>query len=398
MQFSYLKKLINPPLPIHMEGYMRRVADTLHDDIEAQILVFELSGQIVIWCVLDLILISQAFGDRLRQQLSEVSGMSVDHIMISATHTHSGPQTSDMLTPIEDVNPAYLDHIEKTLETGVKEALEKLTEVSANYQEIDFGHHFYSNRNVEEAYSNQTGYLLRFKNTADEVILDLLNFNCHPTILKEDTLALSTDLIGSLRRHYTEKTGNPLAIYLGEAGDVSTRFKRQGTDFAEVERVGKGLTEFLLVSDWKDIKLDNLELSEINLSIPYNPLEDKDFSENYEKVSALIGDNPDYRFMQNMMSNLLETHIGKLIYTGHLLNLGQVIITFFPGEIVAQLGKNIRSSNDKPVLLAAYTNAFNGYAVNQEDYGKYGETFFSRYPRGVADQFVAKFIAKLEAM
>lgn len=398
MKFSYVKKLINPPLPIHMEGYTRRVATTQHDDIEGQILLFDLDGKQVIWCVLDLILISKSFGNRLRQSISDRFGIPTFRIMISATHTHSGPQTSDLITPMSDVNPAYLDQIEMALIDGVAKAFSESVDVTVAYQEVDFGKEFFTNRNFADAYSNQLGYLLRFKDLLGNVIVDLLNINCHPTILKEDTLSISTDLIGSMRRYYHDKTGKNLVVYLGEAGDVSTRFRRQGTDFDEVERVGKELSEYLLAENWQDMIMDALDMIELPFSIDYDPEADIDLEKNILTITKLVAENSDYIFMLNLMAKLKESNEGRLSYIAHILNLGKLKIVFFPGEIVANLGKAIRNSLQQPILLAAYSNDFNGYAIDKATYGKFGETYFSRFPRGVADQFIAEIVKVLEEL
>lgn len=52
------------------------------------------------------------------------------------------------------------------------------------------------------------------------------------------------------------------------------------------------------------------------------------------------------------------------------------------------LGNQLRSHDDKKMIIMAYPNEFNGYAVDEAEYGLYFETFMSMYPKGKADLFI----------
>ncbi|MTV44781.1 hypothetical protein GM545_14730, partial [Streptococcus pneumoniae] len=63
-------------------------------------------------------------------------------------------------------------------------------------------------------------------------------------------------------------------IVLGEAGDVSTRFKRQGEDFAEVDRVGRGIAEQLNQGLWQELVPGEFKTQVVQHAVKYNPTED----------------------------------------------------------------------------------------------------------------------------
>ncbi len=84
---------ITPPLGIPMAGYYHeRGADGVLDPLLSKALVLETGGQRAALIVLDLISISRSVTDQARAQIEKTTGIPGDHIMISATHTHTGPE------------------------------------------------------------------------------------------------------------------------------------------------------------------------------------------------------------------------------------------------------------------------------------------------------------------
>jgi hypothetical protein len=84
---------ITPPLGIPMAGYYHaRGADGVLDPLYAKALVIETSGQRAALVVLDLISVTRAITDEARAAIEKATGIKGDHVMISATHAHTGPE------------------------------------------------------------------------------------------------------------------------------------------------------------------------------------------------------------------------------------------------------------------------------------------------------------------
>lgn len=84
--------VITPPVGTPMAGYyaLRRATGT-HDDLHAKALVLEAQGVRVALVACDLVNLPPAITSRARQLASEQSGIPTTHIMLSATHSHTGP-------------------------------------------------------------------------------------------------------------------------------------------------------------------------------------------------------------------------------------------------------------------------------------------------------------------
>ena len=89
---------ITPPIGWRMCGYFyERVSTETHDPLLAKAIVFEQNRERYALVFCDLIGIEGNLATTARQRASKRSGVSVDHILICATHSHTGPLYSGAL-------------------------------------------------------------------------------------------------------------------------------------------------------------------------------------------------------------------------------------------------------------------------------------------------------------
>jgi len=94
---------ITPGVGVPMAGYYRhRLAEGVHDDLFAKALVLEQDDVRVALVAVDLGAIDRETVLEARKRIEEASGIRGDHVMISATHTHTGPQ----------IRPRFLEGLE----------------------------------------------------------------------------------------------------------------------------------------------------------------------------------------------------------------------------------------------------------------------------------------------
>lgn len=87
---------ITPPPGIPMAGYYHaRGADGVLDPLFSKALVLESGGQRAAFVVLDLIGITRAVTDQARTEVEQSTGILGSHVMISATHAHTGPELAN---------------------------------------------------------------------------------------------------------------------------------------------------------------------------------------------------------------------------------------------------------------------------------------------------------------
>jgi hypothetical protein len=110
------EEIITPPIGVPMAGYMRTGVSTgVHDDLHVRSLVIEgADGTPVVMMTLSIINLDAKFTDRIRAKINAETGIPEENILISCTHTHSGP----------DVGRAGEDYIGFLIDQAAKSAVE----------------------------------------------------------------------------------------------------------------------------------------------------------------------------------------------------------------------------------------------------------------------------------
>src|SRR6476661_1042558 len=84
--------VITPEAGTPMAGYYSaRAAEGVHDDLYARAIVLEQDGSKAALVACDLISMPRRIVERAREQIEQETGIPGAHVMISATHSHTGP-------------------------------------------------------------------------------------------------------------------------------------------------------------------------------------------------------------------------------------------------------------------------------------------------------------------
>ena len=239
---------ITPPKGAPLAGYYyNRAAEGVHDDLYAKTLVLEQDGTRVAFVVCDLISLSRPIVEQARKLMSESSGVQGENVMMSATHSHTGPVLRGGSTRSaaqggeEDVAVNYADELPKLIAESVKLAAERLTNavVSAaiGYEEhLSFNRRFFMrdgtvawnpgklNTNVVRAagpIDPDLGVLLVQTPDAKASIATYVNFAMHPDTV--GGLQISADYPYTLSRLLGEYNGaEMLTIFAnGACGNIN---------------------------------------------------------------------------------------------------------------------------------------------------------------------------------
>ncbi len=98
------EEIITPPVGVPMAGYARKGVSTgVHDDLYVRSLVIEAADKTsVVMMTLGIINFGFEHQEKIRAKISAETGIPPDSILISCTHTHSGPD-------IGGAGPSYID-------------------------------------------------------------------------------------------------------------------------------------------------------------------------------------------------------------------------------------------------------------------------------------------------
>jgi neutral ceramidase len=84
---------ITPPIPFRMHGYFyERLSTGVKDPLHARAVVLQQGKETAAFVFCDLVGIPYAETAPARKKASEATGIPVDHISVTGTHTHTGPQ------------------------------------------------------------------------------------------------------------------------------------------------------------------------------------------------------------------------------------------------------------------------------------------------------------------
>lgn len=123
---------ITPALGSSMPGYFSdRKSTDIIDRLYAKALVVESEGEVVAFVVLDTILVEAGIVQQIRERVQQMSDIAADHVMVSATHTHTGPPVAT--TTFLSTDPEYLSWL-------VKKAADAVIIAYQNRQEARIGY------------------------------------------------------------------------------------------------------------------------------------------------------------------------------------------------------------------------------------------------------------------
>ena len=211
---------INPPLGAFIAGdKQNRTFTAVHDSLYAKAVVVTNGDEQLALVTLDCIGLLYPDVLRIRQKANEICGFPEARIMVSSTHTHSGPDVvgiwgSDYEHP--GVDSAYMTFLINTAAAQVKAAFENQQEVVAYTSETTFGEPWVQNICLEEIDRSVT--VLQLRNNEGKPVATLTNFACHPTFMDARFSEVSSDYVNGYYKQMKKQTGAEALFLQGAIG------------------------------------------------------------------------------------------------------------------------------------------------------------------------------------
>ena len=118
--------------PVIVNGsFLERTASRVVEPIHARSLVLDDGPTRVAICVADLIAVSRELADDVKRAVRQSTGIPTEHILISATHTHSAPSVIGALG--SDRDEAYTEYVRPLLVRGIEMAATNLVPARAGW-------------------------------------------------------------------------------------------------------------------------------------------------------------------------------------------------------------------------------------------------------------------------
>ncbi len=424
--------IITPPVGTPMDGYSSRqgVATGVHDDLHARALVLDDGRSRLATVSCDLVGVDRRLVARARELVQAATGIEADHVMVAATHTHSGPGglRRDMDEPLIDVTARQIAGAVGVADTSKQPAVLKV-----GYGTVDS----VSQNRRHPDWPIQTRLTVLLADSPDPLappVAALVNFACHATVMNYDNLLISADYpghaVGTVQKVIP---GLPCVFLNGACGNVNPVWIQQR--FPEPERVGSivGAEAAKVIQELRPLGHgqpgDNIRWSELTekpvtagvlldgarlraasrrVQLPLRPLlSDGEYEARLADLAARLEDLPEdaqpderHRIMQELNRYRTERMVaaGMAAAGGGRTHLRPEVQAFslapgaailgLPGEFFVETGQAIEEAAGlRHLLLGCYANHYVGYVVPPEAYeqGGYeaGVTIFAPEAEGI---------------
>src|SRR5438105_12807958 len=239
---------ITPAPGARLWGYCSRKAPATGtlDPLYARVLVLETGSQRLAVVSVDL---GRPFGAASLQWLRNATRNDVSFLILTATHTHSGPVVQDDF-PAE--KPAWETAALEKIAEAVAKACKNLTQaqIGTGYGSAFIGHNrlrvnsdgsvSWFERNLTEvptAPVDGTVSVLRIDDTDGQPLAIVVNYACHPVIFGSDNFQYSADFPAAMTKTVEAAfDGKPLCFFLqGAPGDINPYYAVTPIEQAAVE-------------------------------------------------------------------------------------------------------------------------------------------------------------------
>ena len=419
--------VITPRAGLQMAGFLgKRIAEGVHDDLMARVVYLaDGPGNRMMLIVVDTLEVDRQFVDEVRRRVEQETGVPAVCCLVAAIHTHSGPSgLGRVALPGAAEDTQLLGTFDERLfkrtvagcVTAARKACRWAREGTINSGITSMQQPICGNRRVHTTEQVQMRVLEVETTTRCAVIY---NLDCHPTVLHEENRLYSADFPGfaaSIMPLFEPFVTMPVFLN-GAAGDMSTRFYRQSSDFAEVERIGTIVAESVAAS------LDVLEpmkgpfavrAVEVPLRLKARQFPsaqdlERRIADARKKLEvARLERVRNLRPLQSAIEGLtfaarIADSAGSVEYIDSRLSLvrfGDILVAGIPGELFSSLGNDIRAAfPDHVVLVAGYCGDYMGYIPDAAAYDEGGyEAFTTFIAKGEGEQLRDAAINGLRAL
>jgi hypothetical protein len=414
---------ITPPRGVPMAGYYRiRLNEGVHDDLYAKALVLDKDGSKAALVALDLGSMPRPLVEAARQRIEKATGIRGDRVMISATHTHTGPEMGARLRNVEDTTIKLTKDYHEALPGRIAEAV-RLADASLVPARVQAGagqEHTLSFIRRFHMKDGTVGWnpgklnpniiaptsvidpdvpVVYFDALDAKPLATYVNFANHLDTV--GGLEYSADYPYTLAKILSEVRGpDMLTVFtIGTAGninhvDVKTSRPQKGHD--EAARIGTVLAGTVLKTfrHLKPLDPGPVRVRSEIVKVPLAPIQPGDVEE-ARKVVAAYGTpaaGPFYDQVYAFKVLDIEARQGQpLDAEVQVITLGnQIAWVGLPGEIFVELGKTIKVLSPFPhTIIAELANGSIGYVPDRKAYpeGAY-EVINTRCAQGGGEKMV----------
>lgn len=375
---GFARKCITPPLGTAISGYFEpRHAKGVHDELYVSATAFDDGKNRAVLLACDLCgMKNQYLLDGYKKMISEFCNIPAEAVIVTCSHTHTGPIVGDDESSGEKSNPAYDEYLGFLLRDAAAMAFAdaspaRFYTAEGKCRDVAFVR-IYRMRDgsvktnpplcdpdilhpITEA--DDTVYLLKITRESKEDIL-MVNFGVHADTIGGEII--SADHMGFMRETLENALPNTKAVFLqGAEGDINTRnvhITEKTYGFAYSQKIGRRIAGAVLsiIDDFKEIAVSDIGFANMRISVPTNrenhriPLAEKVLAlhraERDDEIEDACGNDP-MNPPEAIRILRLADGPDTFEFTLSAIKLGNITIAGLPGEPFCEIGKRIREAS-----------------------------------------------------
>lgn len=425
---------ITPDIGLDIAGYyVKRIADGILDPLYANAIAFECGDDRAVMIALDNLGIKQEILKKYREKVTAATGVALEGVFISCTHTHTAPSAK---AEVSDDVDAYIELLAGLVVEAAKSALADLKTAKMGYGKgaapnIAFVRRFrmkdgsiktnpgVNNPDIVAPVGDvdESVSVLRFdRENAESVVL--VSFGCHPDVV--GGCKYSADWPGFVRST-VEKTldGVKCLFFNGAEGDINhvnvhpTGGFLNGTfmDFDDVSRgydharyMGRVITGGVLQAFDKVqyIDVDSIKCANKIMNVPSNKPSAEELPEAHRINDLHVSGRDSELPYSGMMLTTVVAEAARMVRLENApdafdmtlsgIKIGDVAIVGIPGEPFLGIGKGIKEAGGYGMIVPlACSNGYEGYFPMRDSYDEGGyEARSSNFRAGVAEFIISE--------
>ena len=421
---------INPPMGIPIRGYYKvRLAESILDDIEVNALALECNGVKTLLINIDHCGVEQKLNLKFRQGASESTGIPVENINLSETHTHTGPAL--LLETEDELIKKYTDFVADRIKDVAKFAVDDLKDAKMGYGKGVAPNVAFVRRYIMKDGSIKTNpgvnnpdivrpvgdtddsvNVIRFDREGADTIV-FVNHANHPDVV--GGCKISGDWPGLLRRNVEKILDNTKCIFFnGAQGDVNhVNVHPKGGDlngmFMDFDDVSRGYSHAQYIArvvtggvlqafdKVEYVDVDEIKSVQRVVNVPSNRPTPEQIPEAH-RINDLHNAGKDSELpYEGMMLTTVVAEAARMVrlengpdafdMTISAMKIGPVAIVGIPGEPFNGIGVALKNTEGFGMILpCCLSNGAEGYFPMQDSYDEGGyEARSSKFKAGVAE-------------
>ncbi|MCX8066087.1 MAG: hypothetical protein N3G21_13120 [Candidatus Hydrogenedentes bacterium] len=367
-------------------GFNKNISTGIHDPLEINVIAIKFNETFYAFASFDALVLPNDLVGEIRKGVSESFPIPSNHIILSATHTHSGGPVADIF--MSERNEKYCTKLKSASLDAILTALKNLKPISlaVNSSEVNgiaFNRRFYMKDGTVETHPGKMNpNIIAPAGPVDPQLLSLyfigneqlpygaiVNYSLHTTVIGGNKF--SADYIYYLRKFLRERWGQNLSVVFlnGACGDVTqvNNLSPESTEFGEGWAIKIGETLALKVYEgflWREpIEQPVIKSSSTVLDINY-----RDFNSSPDSPHSGLGSDQSKIFAREkeLLKKIISVSPTVKVELS-AIRIGNIAIITNPTEMFCRLGLDIKKSSPaRYTILAELTNGYTGYCPTPE--------------------------------